>query len=264
MTCSITPPKRRALQDIITCIRAHTTIDAAGRLLEANAERHFKPPAEMARLFRKVPDAVRQTKVFLDSCRFSLDELKNTEYPDETRKGFATPQDALVRLCAGRRPAALSGRDSRQGAARARRGAAADRRAQLCALLPDGSRRGFNSPATRKDSVPGARLGGQFGDLLLPRHYRRGSARDRSSVRAFRLGRAARAARHRCRFRARAARKGDPAYLQDLHARTRWPRRDRLCYRGRSAIRDVGKVFGLSQTRSGRSPARSGAGRWTA
>jgi error-prone DNA polymerase len=89
-------PKRRALQDIVTCIREHTTIDAAGRLLEANAERHFKPPAEMARLFRKVPDAVRQTQVFLDSCRFSLDELKNTEYPDETRKGFATAQDALV------------------------------------------------------------------------------------------------------------------------------------------------------------------------
>ncbi len=89
-------PKRRALQDIVTCIREHTTIDAAGRLLEANAERHFKPPAEMARLFRKAPDAVRQTQAFLDSCRFSLDELKNTEYPDETRKGFATPQDALV------------------------------------------------------------------------------------------------------------------------------------------------------------------------
>jgi error-prone DNA polymerase len=89
-------PKRRALQDIVTCIREHTTIDAAGRLLEANAERHFKPPAEMARLFRKLPDAVRQTQTFLDACRFSLDELKNTEYPDETRKGFATPQDALV------------------------------------------------------------------------------------------------------------------------------------------------------------------------
>ncbi len=89
-------PKRRALQDIITCIRAHTTIDAAGRLLEANAERHFKPPAEMARLFRKLPDAVRQTGAFLATCRFSLEELKNTEYPDETRKGFATAQDALV------------------------------------------------------------------------------------------------------------------------------------------------------------------------
>jgi len=89
-------PKRRALQDIITCIREHVTIDTAGRLLEANAERHFKPEAEMARLFRKTPDAVRQTGIFLDSCRFSLAELKDTEYPDETRKGFATPQDALV------------------------------------------------------------------------------------------------------------------------------------------------------------------------
>jgi error-prone DNA polymerase len=88
--------RRRALQDILTCIREHTTIDAAGRLLEANAERHLKPPAEMARLFRKLPDALRQTSVFLDACRFSLDELKNTEYPDETRKGYATPQDALT------------------------------------------------------------------------------------------------------------------------------------------------------------------------
>jgi error-prone DNA polymerase len=89
-------PKRRALQDIVTCIREHVTIDTAGRLLEANAERHFKPRAEMARLFRKYPDAVRQTKTFLDLCGFSLDELRHTEYPDETRKGFATPQDALV------------------------------------------------------------------------------------------------------------------------------------------------------------------------
>ncbi|HEY2229919.1 MAG TPA: PHP domain-containing protein, partial [Xanthobacteraceae bacterium] len=88
--------KRRTLQDIVTCIREHVTIDAAGRLLEANAERHLKPPAEMARLFRKYPDAIRQTEIFLEGCRFSLDELRNTEYPDETRKGFATPQDALV------------------------------------------------------------------------------------------------------------------------------------------------------------------------
>jgi error-prone DNA polymerase len=88
--------RRRALQDILTCIREHTTIDAAGRRLEANAERHLKPAAEMARLFRKYPDAVRQTLTFLDRCCFSLDELRGTEYPDETRKGYATPQDALV------------------------------------------------------------------------------------------------------------------------------------------------------------------------
>src|SRR5207237_7434798 len=35
-------PERRALQDVVTCIREHVTIDKAGRLLEANAERHLK------------------------------------------------------------------------------------------------------------------------------------------------------------------------------------------------------------------------------
>src|SRR6516225_2536243 len=67
----------------------------AGRRLEANAERHLKPPQEMARLFRDAPDAVAQTLHLLAHCRFSLDELKY-EYPDETREGYATPQQALI------------------------------------------------------------------------------------------------------------------------------------------------------------------------
>ena len=48
-------PDRRQLQDVLTCIREHLTIDAAGRRLAANAERYLKPPAEMARLFRAAP-----------------------------------------------------------------------------------------------------------------------------------------------------------------------------------------------------------------
>ncbi len=43
---------RRPLQDVLTCIREHTTINEAGLKLEANAERHLKRPAEMARLFK--------------------------------------------------------------------------------------------------------------------------------------------------------------------------------------------------------------------
>src|ERR1700674_1560152 len=89
-------PERRSLQDVITCVREHVTIEAAGRRLQANAERHLKGPEEMARLFRAIPEAVAETLRFFDRCRFSLDELKKTEYPDETRQGFATPQDALV------------------------------------------------------------------------------------------------------------------------------------------------------------------------
>src|SRR5690606_14822158 len=69
-------PDRRPLADVVTCIREHTTLDAAGRLLAVNAERHLKPAAEMIRLFRQYPEAVRETLRFLDACRFSLDQLK--------------------------------------------------------------------------------------------------------------------------------------------------------------------------------------------
>lgn len=89
-------PERRALQDVVTCIREHVTLDAAGRRLEANAERHLKSPAEMARLFRIANNAIVETGRFLARCKFSLRELRDTEYADETRQGYATPQEALV------------------------------------------------------------------------------------------------------------------------------------------------------------------------
>jgi error-prone DNA polymerase len=90
--------ERRPLQDVMTCIREHVAVDKAGRLLEANAERHVKSPNEMARLFRRSPEAIDQTLRFLDRCNFSLGELKKTEYPNENRVGYATSQDALVAL----------------------------------------------------------------------------------------------------------------------------------------------------------------------
>jgi len=89
-------PEWRPLQDVVTCIREHLTLETAGRRLEANAERHLKPAMEMARLFRKAPQALAETARFLEGCKFSLEELRGTEYADETRAGYATPQDALV------------------------------------------------------------------------------------------------------------------------------------------------------------------------
>ncbi len=88
-------PARRELGDVLTCIRHTTTLEAAGRKLSANAERHLKPPAEMRRLFAEAPDAVVETLRFLDGIGFSLDEL-GPDYPDELREGHATPQDALA------------------------------------------------------------------------------------------------------------------------------------------------------------------------
>jgi error-prone DNA polymerase len=90
-------PDRRELQDVLTCIREHLTIDTAGRRLAANAERYLKPPAEMARLFRDMPEAIDETATLDATLTFSLDELRY-EYPEEMRTGFATPQDALAHL----------------------------------------------------------------------------------------------------------------------------------------------------------------------
>jgi error-prone DNA polymerase len=90
-------PNRRELQDVLTCIREHLTIDTAGRRLAANAERYLKPPIEMARLFRDTPEAIEETAALDAALTFSLDELRY-EYPEEMRAGFATPQDALVHL----------------------------------------------------------------------------------------------------------------------------------------------------------------------
>ena len=57
-TCSITRPSGGRCRMSLTCIREHCTIHEAGFRLAANAERHLKPPAEMARLFRGYEDAV--------------------------------------------------------------------------------------------------------------------------------------------------------------------------------------------------------------
>ncbi len=86
--------ERRVLQDVVSCIREKTTIETAGRLLEANAERHLKPAAEMVRLFRDYSDAITETLRFAGRIAFTLDELKY-RYPDEPVPPGKTAQQHL-------------------------------------------------------------------------------------------------------------------------------------------------------------------------
>ena len=88
---------RRPLQDVLTCIREHCTVFDAGFRLHANAERHLKPGDEMARLFRGHADAVARTVEIADACRFSLDELRY-EYPEDPVPDGRSPHAELVRL----------------------------------------------------------------------------------------------------------------------------------------------------------------------
>jgi error-prone DNA polymerase len=90
-------PARRRLQDVLTCIREKTTIDAIGRRLEANADRYLKPAREMARLFRDLPEAIAETMRFANRISFSLDQLKY-QYPDEPVPPGKTAQQHLEDL----------------------------------------------------------------------------------------------------------------------------------------------------------------------
>ncbi|MGI9013060.1 MAG: error-prone DNA polymerase [Phycisphaerales bacterium] len=90
-------PSRRLLQDVLTCIRHGCSIHDAGLSLFANGERYIKSPTEMADIFRDMPDALERTLAIASRCSFSLDELRY-EYPDEICPAACSPQEYLVHL----------------------------------------------------------------------------------------------------------------------------------------------------------------------
>ena len=89
-------PGRRVLQDVMTCIREGCTIDAAGHRLERFADRHLRSPDEVARLFADYPEAIARTIEITERCRFSLADLQY-QYPDESEQPDETAQQALER-----------------------------------------------------------------------------------------------------------------------------------------------------------------------
>ena len=90
-------PDRKPLADVVTCIREHCTLADAGFRLEANAERHIKSGAEMAQLLAHAPQALAAPFDIAARCTFSLDELRY-EYPADNFSESETPQKLLERL----------------------------------------------------------------------------------------------------------------------------------------------------------------------
>jgi error-prone DNA polymerase len=90
-------PERRRLQDVLSCVREKKTLETAGRLLEMNAERYLKSAGAMQRLFSEHPRAITETMALFERLKFSLDELQY-DYPLESAGESATPYDELVRL----------------------------------------------------------------------------------------------------------------------------------------------------------------------
>ncbi len=88
-------PERRPLHDVVTCIRHGCTIQSAGFRLMPHAERYLKPAEEMARLFIEYPGAIARTaEISQRTSAFSLDELRY-EYPREVCPPNRTPMQHL-------------------------------------------------------------------------------------------------------------------------------------------------------------------------
>lgn len=73
--------KNKDLADVLACIREGVTLDAAGRLLDAQRERHLKTPTEMCRLFADVPEAIAHAVDLAERLDFTLDDL-GYRFPD--------------------------------------------------------------------------------------------------------------------------------------------------------------------------------------
>ena len=109
-------PPGRQLLDVLTCIRHRTTLDAAGRVLPKNAERHLKSPAAMAALFRDLPEAIRNTRRIAEQCEFTLANLgyRFPEYPLPPGETPISYLRALTAAGARERYGALTPRVRRQ------------------------------------------------------------------------------------------------------------------------------------------------------
>ena len=68
-------PEESRVHDVLSCVREKTSVDAIGRRLLRNCERHLKSPAHMAQLFRDCPAALHATRTIADRCAFTLDDL---------------------------------------------------------------------------------------------------------------------------------------------------------------------------------------------
>ncbi|MEE9270946.1 MAG: error-prone DNA polymerase [Candidatus Krumholzibacteria bacterium] len=90
-------PKRRAVQDVLTCIRFGVTLSTAGRLIKPNAEHALKSKEDFFALFADDPESVWRTEEVAARCSFSLSEIRY-RYPSEELPDGSTSKERLREL----------------------------------------------------------------------------------------------------------------------------------------------------------------------
>ncbi|XXF74972.1 error-prone DNA polymerase [Myxococcaceae bacterium GXIMD 01537] len=93
--------QRQPLQDVLAAIRHKTTVDKAGNRLLPNAERTLKGPAEMARLFHDMPWAVERTLEIASRCNATLDDLRYHFSEEDLPPGLSPMQHLRALVARG-------------------------------------------------------------------------------------------------------------------------------------------------------------------
>jgi len=88
---------RRPLQDVLSCIRAGKVLSDAGRVIRSNAEHDLKSFVDLAHLFKDDPSCLRRTLDIADQCAFNLDDIRY-RYPEENLPSGRTEQSWLREL----------------------------------------------------------------------------------------------------------------------------------------------------------------------
>ena len=239
--------EQKPVYDVLHCIREGTTLDQAGRALAPNTEACLKSAPEMARIFADHPAWIARSHAIADACRFSMTELRY-RFPcelDAPAFDGETPDQALRRLT-------FDGAKDRYGANVPERTLAQiEKELALIAKLEVAPY--FLSVRTIIDIA-------RRRDILC---QGRGSAAN--SAVCFCLGvTAVDPARSNLLFeRFLSAERAEPPdidvdfeherreeVIQEIYERYGRERAamvsEVICYRGKSALREVGKVFGLS------------------
>ena len=109
-------PDGREVLDVFSCIREHTHLDAAGKLLPQNAERHLKSNREMRELFSDLPEAIENTARLAERLTFSLENLgyEFPEFPVPAGHNMDSFLRTIVWFGAQQRYAAVSAKVKRQ------------------------------------------------------------------------------------------------------------------------------------------------------
>ncbi len=100
-------PEGQQVLDVLTCARFHTPLDVAGQLLSLNGARCLKSARQMQRLFAQWPDAITNTLRLAERLEFSLDNL-GYEFPR-----YRTPEGENMGECLRR--VTLAGARERYG-----------------------------------------------------------------------------------------------------------------------------------------------------